>query len=105
MAKGSSITGLKLSGHATGSNYFGGGWTEINERGGEIVDLPSGSRIYPHATTEKMLAEQFGGTTSGGNNYSISGNTFVVREEADIDRIAHSLFSMIASAESNYGGV
>lgn len=105
MAKGSSITGLKLSGHATGSNYFGGGWTEINERGGEIVDLPSGSRIYPHATTEKMLAEQFGGTISGGNNYSISGNTFVVREEADIDRIAHSLFSMIASAESNYGGV
>lgn len=105
MAKGSSITGLKLSGHATGSNYFGGGWTEINERGGEIVDLPSGSRIYPHATTEKMLAEQFSGTISGGNNYSISGNTFVVREEADIDRIAHSLFSMIASAESNYGGI
>lgn len=105
MAKGSSITGLKLSGHATGSNYFGGGWTEINERGGEIVDLPSGSRIYPHATTEKMLAEQFSGANSGGNNYSISGNTFVVREEADIDRIAHSLFSMIASAESNYGGV
>lgn len=105
MQKGSSITGLKLSGHATGSNYFGGGWTEINERGGEIVDLPSGSRIYPHATTEKMLAEKFSGANSGGNNYSISGNTFVVREEADIDRIAHSLFSMIASAETNYGGV
>ena len=105
MEKGSSITGLKLSGHATGSNYFGGGWTEINERGGEIVDLPSGSRIYPHATTEKMLTEQFSGANSGGNNYSISGNTFVVREEADIDRIAHSLFSMIASAETNYGGV
>ena len=105
MNKGSHITGLKLRGHATGSNYFGGGWTEINERGGEIVDLPSGSRIYPHATTEKMLAEQFSGANSGGNNYSISGNTFIVREEADIDRIAHSLFSMIASAETNYGGV
>ncbi len=105
MDKGSSITGLKLKGHATGSNYFGGGWTEINERGGEIVDLPSGSKIYPHATTEKMLSEQFSSANSGGNNYSISGNTFVVREEADIDRIAHSLFSMIASAETNYGGV
>lgn len=105
MSKGASITGLSIGGHATGSNYFGGGWTEINERGGEIVDLPSGSRIYPHATTEKMLAEQFSGANSRGNNYSISGNTFVVREEADIDRIAHSLFSMIASAETNYGGV
>ena len=103
--RGAQSTGLQIVRNATGSNYFGGGWTEINERGGEIVDLPSGSRIYPHATTQKMLAEQFGGTSQGGNNYSISGNTFVVREEADIDRIAHSLFSMISSAESNYGGV
>lgn len=103
--RGAQSTGLQLSGHATGASYFGGGWTEINERGGEIVDLPNGSRIYPHATTEKMLAEQFSGANSGGNNYSISGNTFIVREEADIDRIAHSLFSMIASAETNYGGV
>ena len=103
--RGAQSTGLQIGRNATGSNYFGGGWTEINERGGEIVDLPSGSRIYPHATTQKMLAEQFGGTSQGGNNYSISGNTFVVREEADIDRIAHSLFSMISSAESNYGGV
>ena len=103
--RGAQSTGLQIGRNATGSNYFGGGWTEINERGGEIVDLPNGSRIYPHATTQKMLAEQFGGTSQGGNNYSISGNTFVVREEADIDRIAHSLFSMISSAESNYGGV
>lgn len=103
--RGAQSTGLQIGRNATGSNYFGGGWTEINERGGEIIDLPSGSRIYPHATTQKMLAEQFGGTSQGGNNYSISGNTFVVREEADIDRIAHSLFSMISSAESNYGGV
>lgn len=103
--RGAQSTGLQIGRNATGSNYFGGGWTEINERGGEIVDLPSGSRIYPHATTQKMLAEQFAGTSQGGNNYSISGNTFVVREEADINRIAHSLFSMISSAESNYGGV
>lgn len=103
--RGAQSTGLQIGRNATGSNYFGGGWTEINERGGEIVDLPSGSRIYPHATTEKMLAEQFSSANSDGNNYSISGNTFVVREEADIDRIAHSLFSMIASAETNYGGV
>ena len=102
-ARGAQVTGLPA--HATGTNYFGGGWTEINERGGEIVDLPSGSRIYPHATTQKMIAEQLSGANSGGNQYSISGNTFVVREEADIDRIAHSLFSMIESAESNYGGV
>lgn len=101
-ARGSQVTGIP--GHATGTNHFGGGWTEINERGGEIVDLPNGSRIYPHATTEKMIADSLGGSNSV-NQYSISGNTFVVREEADIDRIAHSLFSMLESAEVNYGGV
>lgn len=102
-SRGAQITGL--TGHATGTNYFGGGWTEINERGGEIVDLPSGSRIYPHATTEKMLSKEFSGAGGGGNNYTVTGNTFVVREEADIDRIAHSLFSMFGAAETNYGGV
>lgn len=102
-SRGAQITGL--TGHATGTNHFGGGWTEINERGGEIVDLPSGSRIYPHATTEKMLAKEFSGAGGGGNNYTVTGNTFVVREEADIDRIAHSLFSMFGAAETNYGGV
>lgn len=101
-ARGSQVTGIPP--HATGTTHFGGGWTEINERGGEIVDLPNGSRIYPHATTEKMIANSLNGSNSV-NQYSISGNTFVVREEADIDRIAHSLFSMIESAESNYGGV
>lgn len=104
-ARGAQITGLGPRHNATGTNYFGGGWTEINERGGEIVDLPSGSRIYPHATTEKMLAKEFSGAGGGGNNYTVTGNTFVVREEADIDRIAHSLFSMFGAAETNYGGV
>lgn len=101
-ARGAQATGIP--GHATGTNHFGGGWTEINERGGEIVDLPNGSRIYPHATTEKMIADSLSGNNSV-NQYSISGNTFIVREEADIDRIAHSLFSMLESAEVNYGGV
>lgn len=101
-ARGSQVT--NIDGHATGTTHFGGGWTEINERGGEIVDLPNGSRIYPHATTEKMIANSLNGSNSV-NQYSISGNTFVVREEADIDRIAHSLFSMLESAEVNYGGV
>ena len=101
-ARGAQATGIP--GHATGTSHFGGGWTEINERGGEIVDLPNGSRIYPHATTEKMIADSLSGNNSV-NQYSISGNTFVVREEADIDRIAHSLFSMLESAEVNYGGV
>ena len=46
---GSADGGEKPSRHATGTSYFGGGATQINEGGrGEIVNLPSGSQIIPH---------------------------------------------------------
>lgn len=101
--RGSAVTGL--SGHATGSSYFEGGLTQINEHGGEIVDLPQGSRIYPAATTQKIIEQQVsrnGGQQSAG--VLVTGNTFMVREEADIDRIAHQLFQLVNQAELNYGG-
>ena len=41
--------------HALGTSFFYGGRTSINENGDEIIDLPSGSRIYPHNTSEKMM--------------------------------------------------
>lgn len=94
-----------FSGHATGSSFYAGGWTEINERGGEIVDLPQGSRIYPHATTERMIqAELESGQSSGSGPVVIKGNTFYVREEADIDRIAYKLAKLISQGHINYGG-
>ncbi|MCI5657919.1 MAG: phage tail tape measure protein [Megasphaera elsdenii] len=94
-----------FSGHATGSSFYAGGWTEINERGGEIVDLPQGSRIYPHATTERMIqAELESRQSSGSGPVIIKGNTFYVREEADIDRIAYKLAKLIAQNSLNYGG-
>ena len=94
-----------FSGHATGSSFYVGGWTEINERGGEIVDLPQGSRIYPHATTERMIqAELESRQSSGSDPVVIKGNTFYVREEADIDRIAYKLAKLISQGHINYGG-
>lgn len=101
---GAGITGLDHN--ATGTTSFAGGWTEINERGGEIVDLPSGSRIYPAQTTERIIRDEIGSSTgSAPANISISGNTFVVREEADIDRIAYQLMQLLSQANNNYGGV
>ncbi len=55
----------KTSGHATGSSYFKGGLTRVNEGGrGELITLPSGSKILPNSETKKAL-----GTT---NNYNIN---------------------------------
>lgn len=92
--------------NATGSTHFAGGWTEINERGGEAVWLPNGSWIYPHATTERMLQKQLAQVGSGSApQVTISGNTFTVREEADISRIAYELLKLMSTAHANYGGV
>lgn len=43
-----------IAGHATGTSYFSGGQTRINEGGrGEIVNLPSGTQIIPHDVSKK----------------------------------------------------
>ena len=96
--------GSIFPGHATGSSFYPGGWTEINERGGELIDLPQGSRIYPHATTERMIKDdlQRGGRTSA--PVIIKDNTFYVREEADIDRIAYAIAKLMQQNSLNYGG-
>lgn len=83
-----------------------GGWTEINERGGEIVDLPTGSRIYPAQTTERIIQRELTKNTSnaGDSNVTITGNTFIVRNEQDIDEIAYRLVSIMRQINVNYGG-
>ncbi len=92
--------------NATGSTHFAGGWTEVNERGGEAIWLPNGSWIYPHATTERMLQKRLAQVGSGSApQVTISGNTFTVREEADISRIAYELLKLMSTAHANYGGV
>ncbi len=43
--------------HATGTPYFSGGWTRVNEGGrGELITLPSGSKIYPADKTKQILS-------------------------------------------------
>lgn len=92
--------------NATGTGFFSGGLTEVNERGGEIIDLPRGSRIYPAATTQRMLKQEFQNSNSTSKlQVSISGNTFVVREEADFDKIADALARKLERASMNVGAI
>lgn len=44
-----------IGGHATGTSYFAGGWTRVNERGGEILRLPGGTQIIPHDVSKRMV--------------------------------------------------
>lgn len=63
--------GTKVKKNAVGTSYFSGGTTRINEFGGEIVDLPQGSRIIPHDISETMAKNSGGGLTV---NVYIAGN-------------------------------
>lgn len=52
---GSALEAIGIGSNASGTPYWRGGLTRINERGGEIVDLPSGTRIIPHDVSKKQV--------------------------------------------------
>lgn len=43
---------------AKGTDNWQGGIVQVHEKGGEIMDLPSGSRVYPHDKSVNMAREQ-----------------------------------------------
>lgn len=44
--------------NATGTSYFGGGITKLNERGEEFMRLPQGTKIYPHGETKRAIKNE-----------------------------------------------
>lgn len=82
-----------------GTDNWMGGPAMIHDRGAEIVDLPQGTRVYPHdESIRKARAE-------GGKNISIQiakiAESIIVREEADIDRIMEKLSQCLEAAAEN----
>ena len=63
--------------NALGTSYYSGGSTRINEFGGEIVDLPQGSRIIPHDISREMAKNSGGGINV---QVTIMGNIVVNQE-------------------------
>ena len=71
----SSLLSLPGLGKATGTPYWRGGITRVNERGGEIMNLPSGTQIIPHDVSVKAA-----GGRSVTVNVNIQGNVIGNRE-------------------------
>lgn len=75
-----------------GTDNWQGGTAMIHDRGAEIVDLPRGTRVYPHDESIKKAFND--GARSGGSfNIAKLADTIIVREDADIDRIANALYN------------
>lgn len=74
-----------------GTDNWKGGTAMIHDRGAEIVDLPRGARVYPH---DESIKKAFNDGRNSSSGFSIAklADTIVVREDADIDRIANALY-------------
>lgn len=44
--------------NATGTDYFSGGLTQINEQGQEMMRLPTGTKIYPAGATRRAIEKE-----------------------------------------------
>lgn len=84
---------------AGGTDNWRGGIVQISEKGGEIVDLPSGSRVYPHDKSVQMARQE------AKKNISVTiaklADSIVIREESDIDKIAEAIVRKIEQTSDN----
>jgi len=99
------------NGHfAVGTSFFRGGTATIHERGAEIVDLPRGTRIYPHSESLKMAYNEGRAVGSGRGVGNISINipkladNITVRSSDDIEAIAVALANKLEQTAQNIGG-
>lgn len=67
---------------ALGTNYWRGGITSVNERGGEIMDLPKGTRIIPADKSKKIADNGDKGVT-----VIVNIENYYGEDEAYINRI------------------
>lgn len=87
-----------------GTKSWGGGLVQVHERGGEIMDLPRGTRVYPH--DESVQRAYKDGMARGKANVIIQkiADTVVIREEADLDKLADKLARRLEQEGMNVGG-
>lgn len=84
-------------GNATGTEYWQGGLTYVNEnQRGEIINLPNGSQVIPHDESMKQLANINGGVTV---NMTIQGN--VIGNEAFMNECGKHITEKIMLAMNN----
>lgn len=72
----------KIPNFALGTSYHKGGLARINERGGEILNLPNGTQVVPADKSAKMVNSSRGNITI---HLNVHGN--LIGEEEEVNRI------------------
>ena len=90
---------------AKGTGNWMGGIAQVHEKGGEILDLPKGTRVYPHDKSVQMAR------ASGSKSISIViqkiADTINANDVNDVKEMAYELAKIIGKnrVESGIGGV
>ena len=112
VSSGLSWVASKIGGNATGTKYWGGGLSLVGEHGPELVQMPSGSKVYTNTETRRIAKDASETTSNNGNKNIVSNSiniaklaeTIIVREEADITKIANKLVEQINKNKVVFGG-
>ena len=88
---------LAVPANAAGTTNWRGGWTRVNEKGGEIMNLPSGTQIIPHDASRNT-------PIAGGVTIAKLADSIIIREDADIDKLGDAIVRKIRQANANRGG-
>lgn len=84
----------RVKSNATGTSFFSGGWTRVNERGGEIMRLPGGTQIIPHDISRQMV-----GGPSVAVYVTVQGN--VIGNQAYAEELGNTIAARILRALRN----
>lgn len=84
----------RVKSNATGTSFFSGGWTRVNERGGEIMRLPGGTQIIPHDISRQMV-----GGPSVVVYVTVQGN--VIGNQAYAEEVGNTIAARILRALRN----
>lgn len=95
---GKTFEGLNIPLFANGVENFAGGPAIIHDKGAEIVDLPSGTRVIPHdKSIQTAYAQGRQDNQSNSNNFNFSINIYGanMKSDADMDELADELMQRI----------
>jgi hypothetical protein len=90
-----------------GTKSWQGGFAITQERGGEVMDLPRGTRVWPHDESIKMAREEGKRSAKGGLSLTIHklADKIEVRSDDDLDTLINGLGNKLESIYNNMGKV
>ncbi|PHC27405.1 phage tail tape measure protein [Bacillus wiedmannii] len=86
--------------NANGTPFFSGGISHVNERGGEIMNLPRGTQIIPHDLSKRYIdraADKAGSSNSTVSSRNVSIENVMVVDGYEIARVTQPYIDTMQS--------